>query len=79
MSLYTGHSLLCVKLNQCSNFRKLTERKHVTTMKFNFVQIKLNVKTVVDSTESLQSALQGRGHLNSMFSKIIQEQDFQKK
>lgn len=48
-------------------------------MKFNFVQIKLNVKTVVDSTESLQSALQGRGHLNSMFSKIIQEQDFQKK
>lgn len=48
-------------------------------MKFNFVQFKLNVKTVVDSMEPLKSALQVRGRLNLMFSKIIQKQDFQKK
>lgn len=48
-------------------------------MKFNFAQIKFNVKTVVDSMEPLKSALQVRGHLNLKFSKIIQQQDFQKK
>lgn len=43
-------------------------------MKFNFVQIKLNVRTVEDSMEPLKSALQVRGHLKLKFSKIIQEQ-----
>lgn len=41
-------------------------------MKFNFVQIKLNVKTVVDSMEPLKNALQVRGHLKK-------KKDFQKK